>query len=177
MKDLKTILIIGIIILVLIVAAVALEWLKSARTAENLSSGIPYDLVTTFKGDAETSRAFTWYTGDSGAAGLLQVVKGGKATFDVEAVIKVEADNTVIKTDKGSRGVHKAEVSGLEAGTLYTYRVGTGNEAEWSAAAQFTTAEADNDSVTFINVTDSQGVTAGDFERWGKTLNKAFQTF
>ncbi len=177
MKDLKTILIIGIIIVVLIVAAVALEWLKSGRTAENLSSGIPYDVVTTFKGEAETSRAFTWYTGDSGAAGVLQVVKGGKATFDEGSVIKVEADNTVIKTDKGRRGVHKAEVSGLEAGTLYTYRVGTGNKGEWSAAAQFMTAEADNGSVTFINVTDSQGVTAGDFEIWGKTLNKAFETF
>lgn len=177
MKDLKTVLIIGIIIVVLIVAAVVLEWLKSGRTAEPLSSGTPYDVVTTFKSDAETSRAFTWYTGDSGAAGLLQVVKGGKATFDEGSLNEVEAVNTVIKTDKGSRGVHKAEVRGLAAGTLYTYRVGTGNEGEWSAAAQFTTAEADSDSATFINVTDSQGVTAADFERWGKTLNKAFQTF
>lgn len=177
MKDFKTLLIIGIVIVVLIVAAVALEWLKSERPAETLSSAAPYDVVTTFKGDAETSRAFTWYTTDSGAAGRLEVIQGGNAVFSGDAVMKVDAENTVITTDKGSRGVHKAEVTGLEAGTLYTYRVGTGHDGEWSTAAQFTTADADSEEVTFINITDSQGVTAADFKLWGNTLNKAFQTF
>lgn len=177
MKDLKTVLIIGMIIVVLIVAAVAVEWMKSEQPAETRSSAAPYDVVTTFKGAAETSRAFTWYTEDPEADGWLELVKGGDTAFNGESVIKVEAVHSTMKTDKGSRGVHKAEVSGLEAGTQYTYRVGTGNEGEWSAAASFTTAQADSDSVTFINITDSQGETAADFEIWGQTLNKAFQIF
>lgn len=177
MKDLKIVLIIGIIFIVLIVAAVAFERLKTERAEAALSPGTPYNLVTTFKGDTGTSRAFTWYTEDSATSGELEVVKGGSASFDGASVIKVQAEDTTIKTDKGKRGVHKAEVSGLEPGTEYTYRAGSGEEGEWSAAASFTTAEADTDEVTFINVTDSQGITAADFAVWGRTLNKAFTTF
>lgn len=69
------------------------------------------------------------------------------------------------------------EATGLEPGTLYTYRVGSGVEGEWSPAAEFTTEEDGLASVSFINVTDSQGETAEDFKLWGNTLNKAFQTF
>ncbi|CAM4479854.1 purple acid phosphatase family protein [Paenibacillus typhae] len=177
MKDLKIVLIIGIIFLVLIVAAVVFERLKAERAEAGLLPGTPYNLVTTFKGDAATSRAFTWYTEDAAAAGRLEVVKGENASFDGTSVIRVQAEDTTIKTDAGKRGVHKAEVSGLEPDTVYTYRAGSGEDGEWSAAASFTTAEADTDEVTFINVTDSQGITAADFAVWGRTLNKAFETF
>ncbi|WP_086074512.1 purple acid phosphatase family protein [Paenibacillus camerounensis] len=177
MKDLKMVFIIGMILIVLIVAAVALEKLKTGRTETALSPGTPYNLVTTFKEDTDTSRAFTWYTEDAAAAGRLEVVKGGEASFDGASVFRIKAEDTAIKTDKGKRGVHKAEVSGLEPGTVYTYRAGSGKDGEWSAAATFTTAEADTDQVTFINVTDSQGITPADFAVWGRTLNKAAETF
>ncbi|WP_241781682.1 fibronectin type III domain-containing protein [Paenibacillus sp. DMB5] len=177
MKDLNFVLIIGIIFLVLIVAAVAFERLKAERAEAGLLPGTPYNLVTTFKGAAATSRAFTWYTEDTAASGWLEVVKGENASFDGTSVIRVQAEDTTIKTDAGKRGVHKAEVSGLEPGTVYTYKAGSGEEGEWSAEASFTTAEADTDEVAFINVTDSQGITAADFAVWGRTLNKAFETF
>lgn len=177
MKDLNFVLIIGIILLVLIVAVVAFERLKADRAEAGLLPGTPYNLVTTFKGDAGTSRAFTWYTEDTAASGRLEVVKGENASFDGTSVIRVQAEDTTIKTDAGKRGMHKAKVSGLEPGTVYTYRAGSGEEGEWSAAASFITAEADTDEVAFINVTDSQGITAADFAVWGRTLNKAFETF
>ncbi|MEK8213169.1 purple acid phosphatase family protein [Paenibacillus sp. FSL L8-0463] len=177
MKDFKVLIIVVIIVVVLILLALGLEWLKSEWTARPEESSAPYDLVSTFKEDAETSRAFTWFTGAPGAEGRLEVVKGKSAAFTAGNVVKVQAIDSVIKTDEGKRGVHKAVVTGLEPGTLYTYRAGSGKEGEWSTAATFTTAEADSESVTFINVTDSQGETAADFKLWGNILDKAFQTF
>ncbi|MHA6530034.1 purple acid phosphatase family protein [Paenibacillus sp. BAC0078] len=177
MKDLKILFIIGIIVIVLIVLALGVERLRPKQAEVAASSGMPYDLVTTFKGDTGTSRAFTWFTADPGAAGWLEVVKGGAAAFAGGIPLKAEAVNTVIQTDAGARGVHKAEISGLEPGTLYSYRVGSGAEGEWSDVAEFRTAEAGSGKVTLINVTDSQGVTSADFKLWGKTLDKAFQTF
>ncbi|OZQ60206.1 metallophosphoesterase [Paenibacillus sp. VTT E-133280] len=174
MKDYKFAIILGILVIVLILVAVGMEWSKSGSSAK---SSTPFDLITTFKGDAGTSRAFTWYTNDSNAAGILEFVKGQVASFANSDVLRVEADSSSIKTDKGTRGVHKAEVTALEPGTLYSYRVGSGVEGEWSTVAEFTTEETGLDSVTFINVTDSQGENAEDFKLWGKTMNKAFQTF
>ncbi|WHY21537.1 metallophosphoesterase family protein [Paenibacillus sp. G2S3] len=174
MKDYKFAIILGVVVIVLILVAIGMEWSKSGSSAK---SSAPYDLVTTFKGDASTSRAFTWYTNDSNTAGVLEWVKGQVTSFANLDVLRVEANSSAIKTDNGTRGVHKAEVTGLEPGTLYSYRVGSGLEGEWSSVAEFTTEEAGLDSVTFINVADSQGETSNDFKLWGKTLSKAFQTF
>ncbi|UQZ36244.1 metallophosphoesterase [Paenibacillus sp. PK3_47] len=177
MKDFKLLIIIGIIIIVLIIAAAAIERLKTERTAATASSGVPYNLVTTFKGDARSSRAFTWYTGDPGADGWLEIVKGSPSSFAEGAVIRTKAVHSVVKTDSGKKGVHKAEITGLEPGTMYSYRAGSGTDGEWSGTFQFSTAEKDSGSVTFINVTDSQGASAADFKLWGRTLDKAFQIF
>lgn len=178
MKDFKTLIIIGIIVVVLIVIALGMEWLKLERSAaETAESGAPYDLVTTFKGEAETSRGFTWFTGNLNTEGWLEVAEGENGAFTAGAAVRIRAVDSVITTNEGKRGVHKAEITGLEPGTLYSYRAGSGKEGEWSTVATFTTADADSDSVTFINVTDSQGVKAADFKLWGRTLDKAFQTF
>ena len=177
MKDMRIFIIIGVIVAVLAVLALGVEWFKPERTAESAAPGAPYDLVTTFKGDAASTRAFTWYTGDPGADGWLEVVQGGAADFTEDGAVKVQAANTVIKTDAGNKGVHKAEITGLEPGTLYAYRVGSGEEGEWSTAYEFSTAASDSSQVTFINVTDSQGVTAADFAIWGHTLDQAFKIF
>ncbi len=175
MKDYKSIIIIGAVIIILILVVVGLEWIK--RSDSPTASAAPYDIVSTFKGDAGASRAFTWYTVDPDAVGWLEIVKGDKTSFTTGDVIKVKADSTSLKTDTGKRGVHKVEATGLESGTAYTYRVGSGVENEWSNTAVFTTEESGNDSVTFINVADSQGAAANDFKLWGNTLDKAFQTF
>ncbi|WP_150268749.1 purple acid phosphatase family protein [Paenibacillus tepidiphilus] len=179
MKDMKTIVIIGAIILVLILLVLGMEWIKASQRTGNVpaAAGLPYDLVTTFKGDAANSRAFTWYTREPDAEGWLEVAEGETDDFTGPEVLRIQADHTRIRTDSGVRGVHKAEAAGLQPGTLYSYRAGSGEEGEWSGVYRFTTAEADSGVVTLINVTDSQGASAHDFQLWGHTLDKALQTF
>ncbi|MGO4541500.1 metallophosphoesterase [Paenibacillus sp. 2TAB19] len=143
----------------------------------------PYAIVTTFKGDPQTSRAFTWHTKQAGDKAVLQLVKGTDADFDGKDVMTVTGVTTVMELGSSEkRGVHKAEATGLEPGITYTYRVGSGEKGGWSEAATFVTESAgteeeDQESFTFINVTDSQGETEQDFDLWGNTLDRAFATF
>lgn len=139
----------------------------------------PYSLVTTFKGDPATSRAFTWHTTSTEPASVLQVVKDTEThSFDAAGVLTFQGTTTVLELKDGSlRGVHKTEAVGLEPGTAYIYRVGSGSAKGWSEPAPFQTEAAETESFTFLNVADLQGVTERDFDLWSRTLGKAFELF
>ncbi|MFC3769187.1 fibronectin type III domain-containing protein [Paenibacillus sp. GCM10012303] len=151
----------------------------SPQQGAGTESAKPFSLVTTFKGDPKTSRAFTWHTASTEAASVLQVVQDtGNASFEGAGVRTFQGTTTVLKLiDGSSQGVHKTEAVGLEPGTGYRYRVGDGSAEGWSEPAAFTTEPAKTDAFTFLNVTDSQGVTERDFELWKRTLDKAFGLF
>ncbi|WP_409344561.1 fibronectin type III domain-containing protein [Paenibacillus sp. MBLB4367] len=163
-------------LLVLSIAAFAGVELLKSRAA---SPAKPKALVTTFKGDPRTSRAFTWHTGNPEAAAVVQVVKGAEnITFEEKMTMTIKGETTSIEVAKGRRqGVHKAIVTDLEPGAVYTYRVGSGEAGGWSEPAIFMTEPEALTDFTFLNVTDSQGVTENDFALWGKTLDKAFAVF
>lgn len=162
----------GLIVLIILIIVVATEWLKTGQSEK------PKSLVTTMKHSALTTRAFTWYTESTNVATVLQLVKGADMNFDGQDVITVNGTSSTMDVENSKeQGVHKAEATGLEPGTTYTYRVGSGKDKEWSTPAGFTTESKDMDEFTFINVTDSQGITEADFEIWGRTLNKAFEQF
>ncbi|RCX15403.1 purple acid phosphatase-like protein [Fontibacillus phaseoli] len=136
-------------------------------------------LVTTFKGDPETSRAFTWYSQNAESEGILQLATGTEAgELEKSGTRTFQTVSTVITLEEGlQEAVHKVEVTGLSPGTAYIYRVGDGTEQGWSQPAIFTTEGTDETAFTFLNVTDSQGALEEDFELWGKTLDRAFETF
>lgn len=157
-----------------------LEKLQDSLSEEDSGyGGSVKSLVTTFKGDSRTSRAFTWYTEDPNSPGQLQLVEGTEAEKLGQADTQTyQADSTTIATGEDrANAVHKVEVTGLKPGTAYTYRVGDGTEKGWSKPAVFTTEDEDEDTFTFLNVTDSQGQSEADFTVWGRTLDKAFETF
>lgn len=162
----------GVCLLLLIVVA-GLEWMKEEESVK------PKSLVTTFKSDPKTSRAFTWHSGQADVETVIQLVKGtDNADWDSDSVLSFTGATTPLIIEDGTtQGVHKVEATGLEPGTTYTYRAGSGKSKEWSDAAVFQTEAEGTDTFTFINVTDSQGVTEQDFDLWGNTLNKAFETF
>jgi hypothetical protein len=150
-----------------------IEFIKKEQTIK------PYALVTTFKGEPATSRAFTWYTASEPDSAMLQVVEGDEPdNWSGGAVMTVAGTSTSIASENGLSGVsHKAEITGLKPGTEYRYRVGDGTKAGWSNAYRFWTEPAETEAFTFINVTDSQGETEADFALWGRTLDSAFSAF
>jgi Icc-related predicted phosphoesterase len=139
----------------------------------------PIAIVTTFKGDPMTSRAFTWHSTNLKAAAIVQLIKGDiKNDWDKAQTITFTGVTSELNLGDGVKhAVHKAEAIRLEPGTVYTYRVGSGEEKAWSDSAVFETEANENTAFTFINVADSQGVTEQDFELWGNTLDKAFAVF
>lgn len=161
------------ITLLIIVVIIGIQWLKVDNSIQ------PKSLVTTIHGDARTSRAFTWYTENPQDATVIQLVKVTDIQqFEGGSVTTITGATTTIQTGKsGVQGVHKVIATELEPGTTYSYRVGSGEEKGWSEPAIFTTENDSKEPLTFINVTDSQGVTEADFARWGATLDKAFATF
>ncbi|MNI14411.1 Alkaline phosphatase precursor [compost metagenome] len=168
----------GICIL-LIAGVIVVQWVQHGE--KDLQEKIPYDLVTTFKGDGRTSRAFTWFTNDPDVEGIVQIAQGTEANAleDTASLISTyQVTSSEITNSNGKdKAVHKAEVTGLQPGHTYVYRVGSGRSEEWSEAYTFTTEKDNDNHFTFINVTDSQGVTEADFGLWGKTLNQAFSVF
>ena len=168
-------------LLVLLIAVIGgMELLK--RSADPiLEASTPKSLVTTFKDDPMTSRAFTWHTERTDLKSVVQLIEGkytDKSQFEEQNVITVEGESSTIEVGGGvQQGVHKVNVVDLQPSTTYTYRVGSGEASEWSELAVFQTQSEDLSAFTFINVTDSQGKTEQDFELWGKTLDKAFELF
>lgn len=146
---------------------------------EHVHAVQPKSLVTTFKGDPGTSRAFTWYTEDENPTALLQIAEGtDSSALRGKDVLTYQAESAIIDIGGGERNSsHKVEVSGLEPGRTYIYRVGNGSKGSWSKEHTFTTKAANTEEFTFINVTDSQGITRTDFELWGKTLDTALSLF
>ncbi|WP_256761105.1 metallophosphoesterase [Cohnella sp. WQ 127256] len=164
----------------LLVAVIALAYIQTQQRSPLTTTNEPHSIVTNFKEDAKSTRSFTWYTNSSNSATLLQIVKGTSraANFDEQDILRFTGTTTTIKTgDKSIQGVHKVNATGLEPGTRYTYRVGTGKGTDWSEPAEFVTEAANTTDFTFINVADSQGISKQDFEVWGQTLSKAFHTF
>lgn len=167
-------------ICILLIAGVIVVQL--VQQGENHRKGkIPYDLITTFKSDGRTSRAFTWFTNDPGAGGIIQIAQGTdtNALEDTASLITTYqvTSSVIANSDGNKKAVHKAEVTGLQPGSTYVYRVGSGRAEEWSKAYTFTTEQVNEDHFTFINVTDSQGATEADFGMWGETLSQAFSVF
>ncbi|MBW7477271.1 metallophosphoesterase family protein [Paenibacillus oenotherae] len=148
--------------------------------SEALDTGVhssAKSIVTTISGDARTSRSFTWHTEPAAADAVIQVVEGAwKKDLDENHILTVKGNTTTITTEKNvQQGVHKVDVTGLKAGTAYSYRVGSGDGHGWSEPAQFVTEPEAAEAFTFLNVTDSQGITEADFKLWGHTLDQAFQ--
>ena len=117
-------------------------------------------------GDTATQRGFTWYT-EAETATEIKIFKN--------ALVDVTADLTLsdVKCEEWEgHYMHKVTVSGLEAGTTYTYVVGNGNE--WSDVGTFTTDDGD-DKVKFITIADVQASSDENFEKASWVLDAAME--
>ena len=113
-----------------------------------------YNLVTSFIGDASTSRGFAWTAVDGYENMVLRYSKSGEAEYTVVIPSVV---------DKGTHLYYKADITDLEAGVTYTYQIGNADTTKWYGPFEFTTKAAKVDSFSFIGVSDPQGSTESDY--------------
>ena len=123
----------------------------------------PFRISVSMNGDPTSQRGFCWYTKANTSSEVNIVDELGNpvnAQITYEDVVEFEGNY-----------VHKALVSGLEAGKTYYYDVGNGEV--FSAAGKFVTDNGDS-SVNFIAVADIQASSLENFEKGAKTLDAAF---
>lgn len=136
-----------------------------ADEAETEATGKePVRISNVINGDTASSRGLCWYTKENTAT---KVEVFDLLGLPVNATVK-EAD--VFEWE--GMYVHKATVSGLEAGKAYTYRVGDGEV--WSDIGTFTTDNED-DKVNFIAIADVQAGNQENFDKGAAVLAKAFE--
>ena len=108
------------------------------------------NLVTTFIGDAKTSRGFSW---------------SAEPAYD-NMVVEYAPFGTVFENEKkqvsatyesyNNRLYYKADLKNLKAGTEYVYRIGDVTHNKWSEKYRFTTEEENVKEFSFLGITDTQ---------------------
>lgn len=147
---------------------------ESAEQADPLQNQEISKVTTTFYGDTTSSKGFTWYTSKQLTDSTVQVTKKTNAVPEFNNALTFTGTST-ISTNSPEELVHKAEASGLEANTVYYYRVGDKVRGVWSKTGTFQTAP-DSGAFTFIDIADTQAKTEEEAILSSETLEKALQT-
>ncbi|WP_144409333.1 purple acid phosphatase family protein [Pseudoxanthomonas suwonensis] len=102
-----------------------------AGVARHAPSVFPDRIVASPVQDAATGFAVAWRTDASVAAPVLEIVLAGDSP-DMGVPRQVRAATTALRTENGIGHHHRAEVDGLQADTLYAWRVqGGGTWSPW----------------------------------------------
>ncbi len=137
----------------------------NAEDAEVSDEGAAVSRIScTVYDDASTMRGFCWYTAEETDT-VVVIYEDGVDVTDTLTV-------TVSCSSWKSNYVHKAVVSGLTAGTEYTYKVGNGSV--WSDLGTFTTDDGD-DAFNFVVIADVQASSLANFESAANVMTTAYE--
>ena len=160
-------------------------------TVENYR--LPSNIGLTFGDDSATQRSINWYTKYSVKGTDIQIVPYSEnPVFADELPDGVKIETTTETVSRSYPGVdlgvigfipktfnmvrHTAEITGLEPGTKYSYRVGDKSRGWWSDAGVIETADK-SDGFTFFHVTDEQSQNAIQYQKWGSVVDTALSLF
>ena len=124
-----------------------------AGSARYLPDAMPDRIIATPSADASTGFAVNWRTNAQVDAPLLQIALAGDSP-DVGMPREVRATTTAYTLDGRAAHVHRADVDGLQPGTLYMFRVQ--GQGAWSGWRQLRTAAAAGKPLTLLYFGDSQ---------------------
>jgi len=117
------------------------------------ATGFPDRIVASPAQDAATGFAVAWRTAPLLQAPLLELAVAGDSP-DMGPVQQVLASSQVLHTENGDSQHHRALINGLQADTLYAYRVQ--GQGTWSAWQHFRTAAAAGQPLTVLYFGDTQ---------------------
>lgn len=167
-----------------------ITWSTSTQVtpqAPSVANGLAPTQIAMTQGETADSRYLRWYTGAGvSGTGVAQISEredfADAATFTAETreVVKPKtllnlglmATYTTQKARK-----YTAKIIGLETGKTYYYRVGISGTDNFSTPVAFTVRNEETSGFTFINVNDSQGMIASDYETYLNTLAEAKNQF
>lgn len=153
---------------------------------------LPSHIAVTFGEDSATTRNISYFTKYSITDTDIQIVpysenpdfsKGTTVPVNIDTTCEIDAQREYYAIDLSFIGIithnvtvnrHIIEISGLEAGTKYCYRVGDADRGWWSDIGVIDTA--DNEAAfSFFHMTDPQSVTEKQYaENWAVALDTAF---
>ena len=129
---------------------------------------LPGQLTVTFGEDPTTDKNFVWFTDKAITGTEIQYSVG--ESFDLASAKTVKGDfnkyvTTTANIDLGIFatlmhivvGRHSVNLTDLEPGTTYSYRVGSLENNYWSDVYTFTTAPDDNQPFEILLISDIQG--------------------
>lgn len=127
---------------------------------------LPNRITTTFFGDADTGRAFTWYS--IASTGALRISTDrefpeGASTTEIAATAE---------TSEHGETLFRVTATDLQPGQRYYYRVGDPAAGVWSTVGSFATADGDSD-FSFIGLTDTQSQNLAEAQLSAATMAKA----
>lgn len=146
----------------------------------------PTQLTMTLGSDPLATRNLRWYTGTAVGESAVRVsesadMSGAReiAAVSTEVVKPDPQMNLGLITTYGTQDAteHSATIDGLELGKTYYYQVGDFEHGWTSEVIAFTCGSAAEDSFTFINVNDSQGMIESDYDTYLATLAAADAAF
>ncbi len=154
---------------------------------------LPSHIAVTFGEDSATSVNISYFTKYSLTDTDVQIVpysenpdfsKGTTVKgVKVDTNCEIDAERGYYAIDLSFIGIithkmkvnrHTAEITGLEAGQKYCYRVGNAERGWWSNIGVISTADKGT-AFSFLHVTDPQGVTEKQYKNnWAMALETAF---
>lgn len=131
-------------------------------------TAVPDRIVLTWTGDPRTTQAVTWRTSAEVHEAWVEIAPATAGPLFRNHIRRVDAVTTPFASDLSKCHLHTAEMSDLEPGTKYVYRVGDGaNYSEWF---QFRTASAEPEPFRFVYFGDAQNDVKS---MWSRVIRQA----
>ncbi|MDF9409008.1 DUF1533 domain-containing protein [Pelotomaculum isophthalicicum JI] len=126
--------------------------------------------LLTWSGDPKTTQTVTWLMPQTFATAKVQYLEAAGFTGSFAGAQEAAAAGRAFGAS-GADNLFSVNLTGLEPGTRYVYRVGSG--ADWSGQYTFTTA-SDTDAFSFLYLGDVHaGYSAGWDGQWSGMLDSA----
>lgn len=125
-----------------------------AITAQVNNITNPSEIMLSIGGDPTSEYSVTWRTPEGDTKTVAQIAEATANPNFKKSIKEVRGTFTENYGNRGNRVSHEVRFTNLAPNTLYSYRVGNGDE--WSEWFQFTTAKKESDAFSFIYFGDIQ---------------------
>lgn len=145
---------------------------QTSNAQNSKASVVPDRIMLSIPGNPAKSRAVTWRTSPTSEKPIVQISEASSSPFFENQIQTFEGISSFwMKGDSTAMG-HKVVLQNLKPETMYTYRVGDGNN--WSEWFQFVTASDKNKAFNFIYLGDFQN----DIKQYcSRTIRQAYTHF